>query len=66
MGRNKWSITSNEVNEIDEVNQIRFKTSILRTSLCDYKDAYIFIKGTITVAQETAAAQNNANKKGNI
>ena len=39
---------------------------MLRTSLCDYKDAYIFIKGTITVAQETAAAQNNANKKVNI
>ena len=45
--------------------QIRFKTSILRTSLCDYSDAYILIKGTITVANTAAAeaAANNANKK---
>ena len=44
-------------------NQIRFKTSMLRSSLCDYSGAYILVKGTITVAQETATAQNNANKK---
>ena len=44
-------------------NQIRSKTSMLRSSLCDYSDAYILVKGTITVAQETAAAPNNANKK---
>ena len=29
--------------------QIRFKTSILRSDLCDYSDAYILVKGTITV-----------------
>ena len=29
--------------------QIRFKTSILRYDLCDYSDAYIVVKGTITV-----------------
>ena len=28
-------------------SQIRFKTSILRSSLCDYSDAYILVKGTI-------------------
>ena len=44
-------------------SQIRFKTSVLRSSLCDYSDAYIFVKGTITVAQTTAAVPNNANKK---
>ena len=26
----------------NEDNQIRFKTSVLRSSLCDYSDAYIF------------------------
>ena len=41
-------------------SQIRFKTSMLRTSLCDYSDAYIFIKGTITVLN-TAAAGADAN-----
>ena len=44
-------------------NQIRFKSSMLRSSLCDYSDAYILVKGTITVAQEIAAAPNNANKR---
>ena len=28
--------------------QIRFKTSMLRSDLCDYWDAYIVVKGTIT------------------
>ena len=35
---------------------------MLRSSLCDYSDAYLLVKGTITVAQATAAAPNNANK----
>ena len=29
--------------------QIRFKTSMLRSSLCDYSDAYILFRGNITV-----------------
>ena len=28
-------------------SQITFKTSMLRSSLCDYSDAYILVKGTI-------------------
>ena len=46
-------------------NQIRFKTPMLRTSLCDYSDAYILVKGTITVANTAAAgaAANNTNKR---
>ena len=31
-------------------SQIKFKTSTLRSSLCDYSDAYILVKGTVTVA----------------
>ena len=41
-------------------NQIRFKTSMLRSSLIDYSDVYTLVKGTITVAN-TAAADANAN-----
>ena len=37
-------------------NQIRFKTSMLRSRLCDYSDSYILVKGTITV--ENKAAQD--------
>ena len=29
--------------------QIKFKTSMLRSSLCDYSDAYILAKGNITI-----------------
>ena len=29
--------------------QIRFKMSALQSDLCDYSDAYIVVKGTITV-----------------
>ena len=36
---------------------------MLRSSSCDYSDAYIFDEETITVALATAAAPNNANKK---
>ena len=43
-------------------SQIKFKTSMLRSSLCDYSNAYILVKGTTTVAQETAVASNNASK----
>ena len=31
--------------------QIRFKTSMLRSDLCDYSDAYIVLKGDITLTK---------------
>ena len=37
-------------NTYNENKSIRFKTSMLRSDLCDYADAYILIKGIITVA----------------
>ena len=45
--------------------QIKFKTSMLRSSLCDYSDAYILAKGNITVNYTAAdgASANNTNKK---
>ena len=45
--------------------QIRFKTSMLRSSLCDYSDAHILVKGNITVnnTADASAAANNTNKK---
>ena len=30
-------------------NDIKFKTAMLRSSFCDYADAYILVKGTITI-----------------
>ena len=46
-------------------SQIKFKTTMLKSSLCDYSDAYILNKGTIAV-NNTAAADadaNNTNKR---
>ena len=46
-------------------SQIKFKTTMLKSSLCDYSDAYILVKGTISVNNTAAdgAAANNASKK---
>ena len=35
---------------------IKFKTTILRSNLCDYADSYILVKGTITITGEGADA----------
>ena len=45
--------------------QIRFKTAMLRSSLCVYSDAFILAKGNISVNNTVAAAAaaNNINKK---
>ena len=37
-------------------SDIRFKTTMLKASLSDYSDAYILLKGTITVTGEGADA----------
>ena len=41
--------SSNAENRYNSNKQIRFKTSMLRSDLCDYSDAYIVVKGNITV-----------------
>ena len=46
-------------NTYNENKSIRFKTPILRSNLCDYSDAYILVKGTITVM--APGVNNNAN-----
>ena len=45
--------------------QIRSKTAMLRSSLCDYSDAYILVKVNISVnnAAGAGAAANNTNEK---
>ena len=45
--------------------QIKFKTTMLKSILCDYSDAYILFKGNITVNNTAGAgaAANNTNKR---
>ena len=53
-----WIKVSDQSGEAYNTNkQIRFKTSMLRSDLCNYKDAYIVSKGIITVS-----ARDGANK----
>ena len=40
--------------------EIRIKTSMLRSDLCDFNDAYIIVKGTITI---TAPDNGKRNKE---
>ena len=55
----KWIEVCDQSGETYNINkQIRFKTSMLRSDLCDYSDAYIVVKGDITVE-----GANNRDKK---
>ena len=52
--------TNNEERGTYNINsQIKLKTSMLRSSLCDYSDAYILVSGTITVAEVAAGGGND-------
>ena len=46
-------------NAYNETKSIRFKTPMLRSNVCDYSDAYILVKGIITVT--APGVNNNAN-----
>ena len=61
-----WIEINDESSGAYNVNsQIKFKTTMLKSSLCDYSDAYILVNGTISVNNTAAqgVAVNNTNKK---
>ena len=47
-------------------NDIKFKTTMLRSNLCDYADAYILVKGTITDVGDDVAKRLDERNKGII
>ena len=62
MGQNK-----NESNTEYKIgNQIKYKTSMLRSSLFNYSYANIIAKGTVTVPNKGAAAAPNKRNKNLI
>ena len=64
----KW-VEINESRRTCSTNsQIKFKTTMLKSSLCDYSYAYIPVKGNVAVNNTAtdAAATNYTNKKSNI
>ena len=61
-----WVEINDEIRGVYSPNKlIRFKTTMLRSSLCDYSDAYILVKGNISVDNNAGAgaAANNIGKK---
>ena len=57
--QNKLDFLDNTPNQLyDEDNQIRFKTSMLKSHLSAYSDACIFVKGTITVVTLQSCSNN--------
>ena len=59
--RTKYSVEKNaeERGTYNISSQIEFKTSMLRSSFCDYSDANKLVSGTITVAKVAAGGGNN-------
>ena len=55
-GWNKWWRTGT----YNKNTQIKFKTTMLKSSLCNYSDEYILFKGNITV-NNTAVDGDDAN-----
>ena len=63
---NNWVEINFESRETYNVNgKIKFKTTMLKSSLCNYSDVYILVKRYIAVNNTAAdsAAANNTNKK---
>ena len=60
---------NDESRETYTSNDIRFKTAMLRSNLFDYADAYILVKGTITITSagyDDTAKQLDERNKGII
>ena len=55
-----WVEINDESRETYTSNDVKFKTTMLRSNLCDYADAYILVKGTITIA---GAGDDNAARR---
>ena len=63
--RNWVEINDESPGKYKKGNQITFKTSVLRSSLCDYSDQYILVSGTTTITEagtDNVAKQTNGEK----
>ena len=65
MNKNWVEINNESRGTYNTNSQIKFKTTMLKSSLSDYSDAYILVKGTITVNNTVAedADAYDTNKK---
>ena len=58
--KNRVEINDDSRGTNNAISQTKFKTSVLRTSLCDYSNAYILVSGTITI---TGAGNDDAARR---
>ena len=62
-----WVEINNEARRKHTGNSIKFKTTMLRSNLCDYTDPYMLLNETITITGEghdNAAKQLDGRNKG--
>ena len=69
-GTKNWIEINDQSRGVYNTNSdIRFKTTMRKSSLCDYSDAYILVKGRITISgagDDAAARQADGKNKGVI
>ena len=61
--KDQVQVTDNLCGTYNTKSQIKFKTSMLKSGLCDQSNAYILLKGIITVEQVLAPAEPDNNGK---
>ena len=65
--KNWVEINDESKGKYNDEKQIKFKTTMLKSSLCDYSDAYVLVKGKITITgagADAAARQADERDKG--
>ena len=69
-GTKNWIEKNDQSTGLHTTNSdIRFKTPMLKSSLCNYSDSYVLVKGRITItgaADDSAARQTDKRNKGVI
>ena len=62
-----WDLLNDDTHETYSANtHIIFKSIVLKSSLCDYKDVYIFVKGTISVVNTAGTGHIPNNEDRNV
>ena len=61
--KNRVEINDDACGTYNKDSQIKCKISMLHSILCDYRDAYILVKGTISIVAQAGDSPNNGNKE---
>ena len=60
--KNWVEINDNSRGTCSTGSYFEFKISVIKSSLCDYSDVYILVRGTMTVSNTGTAANPNSRK----